>query len=140
MLVYNAIACNNCHEVIESLHRHDYKVCKCGTVTIDGGLDYSICGYKKWSDVIELQVYSYQPFDIVRQFSYRLGYGNPESEDYGKYRRTFLCDMDDEYLQASIEYVGRKLGCTRHWRLLLEEKLYRIENEIKVQTTKSTLL
>ena len=36
----NAIRCKHCGDVIESLYRHDYKFCKCGKVSVDGGKDY----------------------------------------------------------------------------------------------------
>lgn len=49
-LIRNAIKCNLCGDVIESTHRHDFKRCKCGTVFIDGGLDYSRRGYKNSRD------------------------------------------------------------------------------------------
>ena len=39
-IVKNAIKCNHCQEVIESVHRHDFKWCGCKTVAVDGGKDY----------------------------------------------------------------------------------------------------
>lgn len=39
-IVYNAIKCKKCGEIIESTHRHDFKFCKCGAVAVDGGHDY----------------------------------------------------------------------------------------------------
>ncbi len=35
----NAIECLGCGTPLISLHRHDYKACKCGAMT-DGGFDY----------------------------------------------------------------------------------------------------
>ena len=32
--------CNNCGEIIESQHRHDFKYCSCKRVAVDGGKDY----------------------------------------------------------------------------------------------------
>lgn len=37
----NAIACNNCGEIIYSKHRHDFRWCGCNSVAIDGGFDYT---------------------------------------------------------------------------------------------------
>jgi hypothetical protein len=34
----HAIYCKKCEETIESNHIHDYKLCKCGAVGIDGGI------------------------------------------------------------------------------------------------------
>ena len=39
-LIKNVIKCNHCGDIIESKHRHDFKFCKCGTVAVDGGLNY----------------------------------------------------------------------------------------------------
>lgn len=39
-IVTNKIMCNACNDVIESKHRHDFKTCKCGIVSVDGGKDY----------------------------------------------------------------------------------------------------
>lgn len=33
----NRVKCKRCGDVIESLHQHDFKTCKCGSVSIDGG-------------------------------------------------------------------------------------------------------
>lgn len=40
-LIRNAIKCKHCGEVIESTYRHDYKMCKCDSCGVDGGLDYT---------------------------------------------------------------------------------------------------
>lgn len=39
-ITQNVIQCNHCKDVIVSCYRHDFKTCKCGTVSVDGGLDY----------------------------------------------------------------------------------------------------
>lgn len=39
--IRNRIRCKKCDDVIESLYRHDFKVCKCGSVSVDGGKSYS---------------------------------------------------------------------------------------------------
>ena len=41
----NAIKCNHCGDVIESVHVHDFKWCSCGTVFVDGGKDYCRRGF-----------------------------------------------------------------------------------------------
>ena len=37
--VRHAVMCRLCKETIESLYMHDYKLCKCGLVGIDGGIE-----------------------------------------------------------------------------------------------------
>ena len=36
----NAIICLNCHDVIFSRARHDFRTCSCGNISVDGGFDY----------------------------------------------------------------------------------------------------
>jgi hypothetical protein len=36
----NSVICDLCGDEIESTHRHDWKFCKCGRVSVDGGHDY----------------------------------------------------------------------------------------------------
>jgi len=45
--VRNAIYCKKCKSTIESKYEHDYKMCPCGAVGIDGGLSDSnhLIGY-----------------------------------------------------------------------------------------------
>lgn len=46
----NAVQCHACAEVIVSLYRHDFKTCKCGDVSVDGGYDYL---RRVWADRAE---------------------------------------------------------------------------------------
>ena len=36
----NKIKCKKCGDIIESIHVHDFKYCKCGAVAVDGGKAY----------------------------------------------------------------------------------------------------
>lgn len=38
--VRSRIKCLTCNTEIESVHRHDFRTCSCGSVSIDGGQDY----------------------------------------------------------------------------------------------------
>lgn len=51
----NRARCKVCGDVIESLHRHDFKTCTCRSIFVDGGLDYvRRGGYDKdFEDLIE---------------------------------------------------------------------------------------
>src|SRR5574337_866627 len=33
------VRCKKCDDVIQSMHRHDFRWCKCGAIAIDGGSD-----------------------------------------------------------------------------------------------------
>jgi len=39
-IIRNSAMCLKCNEHIESIHRHDFVVCKCGNIGVDGGKDY----------------------------------------------------------------------------------------------------
>lgn len=55
----NRAKCRLCGDVIESKHRHDFVVCKCGSIFIDGGQDYCRCGTLKegvsFNDILEVE-------------------------------------------------------------------------------------
>lgn len=54
-ILSNKIQCKHCNKVIESITPHDFKMCKCGKVGVDGGKDYlRRIGNKE--DFIELAV------------------------------------------------------------------------------------
>ena len=57
MILYNAVKCGICGEVIFSRHRHDFVTCQCENVSVDGGLSYLRRSFKSgiWTDMsIEL--------------------------------------------------------------------------------------
>ena len=39
-ILKNMLQCNNCKDIIESKHRHDFKWCKCGNIAVYGGKEY----------------------------------------------------------------------------------------------------
>ncbi len=39
-IIRNSVKCLVCNEEIESVHRYDFKFCKCGNIAVDGGKDY----------------------------------------------------------------------------------------------------
>ena len=50
------VKCKLCGDVIQSLHRHDWKMCKCKSIFVDGGGDYLRTGWpdgKSREDCIE---------------------------------------------------------------------------------------
>lgn len=44
-LIKNAARCRKCLSYIESKHRHDFVRCECGSIFVDGGLDYERFGW-----------------------------------------------------------------------------------------------
>ena len=53
-ILKNAVRCNCCGNIIESTHRHDFKTCSCGRVSVDGGLDYIRRSFRSRDDFTEL--------------------------------------------------------------------------------------
>lgn len=51
----NKIQCNKCLDIIESVHRHDFKWCKCKSVAVDGGKDYGRRIGEDWTDLSEYE-------------------------------------------------------------------------------------
>lgn len=39
-ILKNKVKCKVCGNIIESKYRHDYVICDCGKVGVDGGKDY----------------------------------------------------------------------------------------------------
>lgn len=51
----NKAECRLCGDVIESTHRHDFKTCSCGEISVDGGTSYiSRSWAKDQANIIEL--------------------------------------------------------------------------------------
>ena len=44
--IVSAIKCPKCKVVIFSRARHDYRMCPCGEISVDGGFDYFKVGFK----------------------------------------------------------------------------------------------
>ena len=55
----NKIRCNFCGDIIESTHVHDFKTCKCGRVSVDGGHEYLRRCFKEVGDYEELSISNY---------------------------------------------------------------------------------
>lgn len=53
-IIVNKIMCNHCGDIIESTYIHDYKQCKCGKCSIDGGHEYLKRGFQEQNDYKDL--------------------------------------------------------------------------------------
>lgn len=100
-LVYNAAKCGCCGDVIVSRHRHDYVSCTCGSVSVDGGLDYLRRGYSKDCEHTDLSVYDDAPFEEIRAVVARGGRGKDGQQPL---TYVLLKDMSNSWLEAVIEY------------------------------------
>lgn len=86
-IVYNAIFCNSCGDRIASENRHDFKMCKCGKVGVDGGHEYLRRIGEDYKDVSILT----NDIHIAREYLKRNG-------------TTLLKDMDTDWVRNVIIY------------------------------------
>lgn len=125
-MVYNAVQCKDCKEILVSHYTHDYKTCKCPQETmVDGGLSYGRYGGKDMDKVISLHVYSDEDFLKVREYAH---WGNRGKD--GKQPLTYLplSKMTNNHLIALLDY-----GIVQWYKDLVEEELaYRKKNEIVI--------
>lgn len=56
MILSNQIKCNSCGDEIFSAHVHDFKSCKCGRVSVDGGMSYLRRLYQQPGDYTEMSI------------------------------------------------------------------------------------
>ena len=52
-ILKNKAQCKKCKDIIESIHVHDFRQCKCGGIFVDGGKEYLRRG-GELDDIIEL--------------------------------------------------------------------------------------
>lgn len=63
VVVTNKAQCKLCGDVIESKHNHDFKSCKCGEITVDGGKNYIKRSAKNLGNIIELSDTYDEPYE-----------------------------------------------------------------------------
>lgn len=103
-IVYNAVTCKECGETIVSRHVHDYKTCSCDNqAMVDGGYDYVRYGAKDMSKVEPHILYADDDFEVVRKYATRGSRGKDRLQPLSYIA---ICDMDDDYLQAVVDYGG----------------------------------
>jgi len=57
-IIQNMAKCRLCGDIIESTYTHDIKSCRCGEITVDGGLSYIRRGWRKDRlNISELSIY-----------------------------------------------------------------------------------
>ena len=54
VVVRNRAQCKLCGDIIESMHTHDFKWCKCREIAVDGGKGYIRRAAKDLNNIIEL--------------------------------------------------------------------------------------
>ena len=122
-IVYNSVKCLECNKVLVSRHRHDYVTCGCpNDAMADGGNEYERYGAMGMDKIETYYVYADDDFEIVRKHAARGSRGKD-----GKQPLTWIpiADMDDDYLQAVIDYGGDGW----HMELINKEIKYRQDDK-----------
>lgn len=57
-LIINRVQCLLCEDIITSEHSHDFKTCKCGNLSIDGGNEYPRRLYQKHNSYQDLSEFT----------------------------------------------------------------------------------
>lgn len=103
-LVYNAIKCLECGETLVSYHVHDYKTCSCpNEAMVDGGNEYARYGAMHFEKIKKIEVYADDDFEVVRKVATRGSRGKNGDQPLSWIP---ICDMDDDYLEAVLQYGG----------------------------------
>ena len=118
-IAFSSLDCLDCGQNLISHHRHDYNSCGCdNSAFIDGGTAYVRYGAKDLNKVKLFTVFADDDFSLVRQYAERGGRGINGDEPL---TWTKLCDMNDDWLKAVVEYGGEKW----HIDLIKKEIQYR---------------
>jgi hypothetical protein len=56
-ILHNRAQCMECKSIVESEHRHDFRTCSCGAMSVDGGRAYIRRVARDTNRVIELTEY-----------------------------------------------------------------------------------
>lgn len=117
-LIRNAVKCTHCGDVIESTHRHDYVSCSCRKTFTDGGDSY----IRRGGNFEDMCIYSDADFNLIREHLKRGTYGISGDEPY---RQVVLKDIEDDWLQAIIEYEERWRPDNKYLKFFIAEKEFR---------------
>lgn len=96
-IIRNRARCTHCLQVVESKHRHDFRSCRCGSISVDGGEVYIKRSAKDLSDIVELslndfdlstlagRLYSHRGLELSREAAIRV---------MADYYEWFMLNMD----------------------------------------------
>jgi hypothetical protein len=59
IIIVNSARCKKCDDVLVSKHVHDFVTCQCGSISVDGGLEYirrcgNLADIEELSEMIEV--------------------------------------------------------------------------------------
>lgn len=126
-IVRNMAQCLKCKDVITSYHGHDYKTCTCGSLSVDGGMNY-LKRAGEISNCKELSIYSDVPFEVIRENFHRGGRGKDGTQPL---TWTPMDKMSNAWLENCITYnENGGQGDSFANKMYRKELEYRKENNI----------
>ena len=124
ILILNRALCLLCDDLIVSKHGHDFVMCSCGAVGVDGGNNYER-RIGESHDMINLSIYS----DKFEDFREHLRWGRNYDENMVRLDKTEwipIKDMTTDHIQAILD-GGYSNGNPFYTKLFQEEIAYRIK-------------
>ncbi len=104
-IVVNKIQCNNCKDIIQSIHRHDFKMCSCNSVGIYGGTGYFRRIGENYTD---MSLENTDPIEIIREHMYWGRNYNSKKELLPQTEWILLKYISDDHLDALLVYLKDK--------------------------------
>lgn len=119
-ILVNRAKCTKCNDILNSRYRNHCVSCSCGSIYVDGGLDYlkrggELCAFE------EMAVYSDVPFEEIRKVFERGSFGKKGDEPLHWIK---LWDMSNTHLLNTIDYCIDN-DSTKYLYLYELEKEYR---------------
>ena len=103
-LARNVAYCSNCHTEIESKHRHDFVSCKCGNISVDGGLAYLRRNVRDFTKFIERSVYRPPTSDELR---YEIAKATNDLA-YGLYSKDHSIEVKKKAQELLMDLYGQQ--------------------------------
>lgn len=124
-LLLNRAQCAKCKDIIISYYGHDYKTCKCGEISIDGGGEYQRGIAKDLNNIIDLSVYDDENHKTRRN---NMHWGRNYDKDTNRLPKTeylLIKDMNTDHIEAVLTMF--KNAETFYTRVFKDELEYRIK-------------
>ena len=127
-ILLNSIKCNNCNDILISTNRHDFNMCYCGKVGVDGGTEY-LRRIGESKDITDLPIMDDGEHETRRS---NLRWGVNYDKDMNRLPKTewrLIKDLNTEHIKAILDG-----GCSRnnnfYEQLFKEELEYRLAEKI----------
>lgn len=128
-LLLNRAQCNHCKDIITSYYGHDFKSCKCGKISIDGGHEYGRMLFTHPTDFTNLSVYDDGKHETRRS---NMHWGRNYDKDMNcllKIGYIFIKDMDTDYIEVVLRMFNTQLS--KIYNETFNNELKYRENEIR---------